>query len=99
MAKKRTKKKTNTGLPAGTLVNLPRAAELLGVAYDTVKKATDDGVLGVAHRFQTTKGAARVLVTIKALDEYRLGLVARYETQPTYADRAKRLGELTLLAA
>lgn len=73
----------------GRLVNLSRGAELLDVAYDTVAKAAEEKELAVAFMVEGKGGRAMPVVTVDALNAYRLRAIARFASFHSEYHRAR----------
>lgn len=85
MPKRQTTKEGNELIDAG------RAAELLGYSYNAITNAIDAGLLRVAMTFERKGGGSSPLIRKRALDDYRISLIRRYETMPQHRDRLARL--------
>lgn len=80
------------------LVDVGRAAELLGYSYNAITRAIESGALSASASFERKGGTRSPLIRKGDLESYRQVLIRRYETMPHGADRLAELQERKVYA-
>ena len=79
-SKKTASKKTASKKPVDgqKLVNISRAAQMVGVQYGTIRDAIEQGYLQAASSYEGSGGKTFTLITVADLEAFRKVLIERY---------------------
>ena len=79
---------------ADQLVDVSRAAELLGASYNGVRNAIDSGFLKASTTFEKKSGRVASLIRRGDLDDYRKMLIAYHKGNPAKTERVAALRKI-----
>lgn len=80
------------------LYNIVRAAELLGLKYETIARGVETGELDDVEHFEGKGGKPHILIRAPSLRSFRDRLAQRYETYEldAYQQKAQELRKLAI---